>query len=521
MYVPEGALQGGGLHAGSAHTTSNATDRLSVGIRWDECLMYISMALLLVSTTQEIGPIGDAVKLVWLASFAWLTLLNAGAAFGVYVAALAVFAVVYFGGSGGLFARPDYYALLILVAGLLMRMVVARSSRLWDRSMLVIGGFLGYGLLHTALMGLLTRSVFAIYMSMLGLPMMMFLLLAQYGFSQREFRALVRSLLVLGTYMALVSIAERVGWYNLIVPAWIVDPSQASILAGLGPSGEVRSGGLLMQPAWNGLALSLIYCLAILSAHLFSRRSRWLGGVVSLLCLVGVFFSDTRAAWLGCAFASLILLWRPSTTQARTHLKRLGVVAATAACILALALLPETSARQRLDDAGTVLYRLNLWKVALSMAGDRPLLGSGFTTFQGNVADYRQEMTVGCRESGQIRCLGGRMNIGNDAAHNTLLSILVELGAIGLVLYLGALVVMFRRAKTAALQRWGREGALWVAIFFGVYFLQAQFAVAHEPTTNLIVFGTMGAIAGLLPRGPAGRSPEAPSLRQAQAPVAS
>ncbi len=483
--------------------------------------MYISMALLLVSTTQEIGLIGDAVKLVWLVSFAWLTLLNAGAAFGVYVAAVAVFGVVYFGGSGALLARPDYYALLILVAGLTTRMVVARSSRPWDPSKLVIGGFLGYGLLHTALMGLLTRGVFSIYMSMLGLPMVMFLLLAQYGFSQREFRALLRSLLVLGVYMALVSIAEWVGWYDLIVPAWIVDPSQSSILLGLGVANNGgHSGGLLMQPAWNGLALSLVYCLAILSARLFSRRSRWIGEVVSLLCLVGVFLSYTRAAWLGCGLASFALLWKPSTTQARAQLKRVGVVAASTACVLALVLLPDASARQRLDDASTVYYRFNLWKVALSMAGDRPLLGSGLATFQENVADYRQEMTVGCGESGQVGCLGGRMNIGHDAVHNTSLSIVVELGAIGLVLYLGALVVIFWRTKTAARQLWGREGALWVAIFFGVYFLEAQFAVAHEPTTNLIVFGTMGAIAGLLPRGPAGRSPEAPSLRQAQAPTA-
>jgi len=81
-------------------------------------------------------------------------------------------------------------------------------------------------------------------------------------------------------------------------------------------------------------------------------------------------------------------------------------------------------------------------------------------------------------------------------AHNTVLNVLVELGAIGLFLYLGALVALYRRAKTAAVQFWGRDGAVWVAVFFGVYFLQAQFAFAHEPTTNQIFFGTMGALAG-------------------------
>jgi O-antigen ligase len=100
--------------------------------------------------------------------------------------------------------------------------------------------------------------------------------------------------------------------------------------------------------------------------------------------------------------------------------------------------------------------------------------------------------------------VGAPMNIDNDAAHNTMLSMLVELGTIGLALYVGALVVILRRAQSAALQLWGREGAVWVTVFGATYFLEAQFAVAHEPTTNLILFGVMGAIAGLVRHAPAG-----------------
>jgi O-antigen ligase len=111
---------------------------------------------------------------------------------------------------------------------------------------------------------------------------------------------------------------------------------------------------------------------------------------------------------------------------------------------------------------------------------------------------------VGCEDPGQPGCLGGRMNIESDAVHNTVLSILVELGAIGLLLYVGAVVAIFRWTRTSARLLWGREGAVWVGVLMGVYFLQAQFAVAHEPTTNLILFGLLGAIAGLTRRGLAG-----------------
>jgi len=467
------------------------SDRLSAAAGRDDILMYVSMALLLISTIQGTGLIGDATKVLWLISIAVLTALNVGAAFGVYVAGVALYAVRTFGGWGAVTDRPDNYALLIVVAGLLLRMVVARA-RLWSWSAVVIVGFVAYGLLDTAVMGLLSRYTFAWYMRTFGLPMLMFLLLAQHGFGLREFRSLVRSLLVLGAYMALVSIAERVGLYDFIVPTWISAPppdaSGPSLASVLYPG---RSGGVLMQPAWNGLALSLILCLAILSARLSTGRSRWVGGVVGLLCLIGIFLSYTRAAWLACAFASLVLLWRPAATRTRTQLKRFAVVAGSAVLIVTLALLPDTTARQRIGDSGTVLFRFNLWEAGAGMVADRPMFGSGFGSFGDNIADYEQDMTV-----------GPPTNFSASPSHNTLLNVLVELGLIGIVLYAGALVVMLRRIRAAALQRWGREGAVWATVFFGVYVIQAQFAFAHEPTTNQIFFGVMGAVAGLLCRDP-------------------
>jgi O-antigen ligase len=103
--------------------------------------------------------------------------------------------------------------------------------------------------------------------------------------------------------------------------------------------------------------------------------------------------------------------------------------------------------------------------------------------------------------------MGAPMTFSATPAHNTVLNVLVELGPIGFVLYAAALVAMFRMARTAAFQQWGRDGVVWVVVFFGVYLLQAQFAFAHEPTTNQIFFGTMGAVAGLLYRGSARWAP--------------
>jgi len=180
------------------------------------------------------------------------------------------------------------------------------------------------------------------------------------------------------------------------------------------------------------------------------------------------------------------LLLRPSGNRAATHVKRAAVVAAALMFGIGLALARGSTAQSRIGDSNEVYFRLNLWEAGLHMAAERPLLGAGFATFSENVADYQQDMTI-----------GPNMDIRSTPVHNTLLAVQVELGVVGLVLYVGVLVGMFRRARQSVARQWGREGMVWVAVFAGVYFLQAQFANAHEPTTNQIFYGFMGVLAGL------------------------
>ena len=144
-----------------------------------EALMYLSLALLLLSTIRD-GPVGDAVTLLWLGSLAVLAFLNAGAAFGLYIAAVALYGILHFSGWGSIFERPDNYALPLVLGGLGWRTLTRRPGRLWNRSTIVIGTFLAYGLLQGVWLGIMDRLTFAWYMRMFGLPLLMFLLLGRY-----------------------------------------------------------------------------------------------------------------------------------------------------------------------------------------------------------------------------------------------------------------------------------------------------------------------------------------------------
>lgn len=452
-------------------------------------LTYLSLVLLLLSTLP-IEPASGAIKLLWLASVAVLTLLNAGAAYGVYVASVALYAVLHFTGWGTVFERPDNYAMVVVTGGLTARTLMRRpQTPLVNRATLVIAAFIGYGLVQGVVLGIMDRTAFAWYMRMFGLPLVMFVLLSQYGFDAVELRSFIRVLFVVGAYTALVSIVERFGWYDHVIPVWIGDPKLNWFMVTNG-----RSGGLLMQPEWNGLAMSLIYCLAILWSRLLQPAHRRVAQGVSALCLVGIFFTYTRAAWIATTMASLVLLLRPSATQAATQIKRLAFAAAALVFAVGLLLARGSTAQSRISDSNEVYFRLNLWEAGLHMAAERPLIGSGFATFSDNVADYQYDMTI-----------GPNTDIRETPVHNTLLAVQIELGAVGLLLYVGVLLGVYRRARDRAASIWGTEGKIWVTVFAAAYFLQAQFANAHEPTTNLILYGMMGILAGLALRAPADR----------------
>lgn len=458
-----------------------------------EALMYLSLALLLLSTIRA-GVVGDVVVLLWLASVAVLAFVNAGAAFGLYIASVALYGILHFSGWGSIFERPDNYALPLVLGGLGWRTLTRRPGRLWDRSTIVIGTFLAYGLLQGIWLGIMDRLTFAWYMRMFGLPLLMFLLLGRCGFERHELRALVRCLFVLGAYMAIVSIVEQLGWRDRILPTWLADPQLDAFMLRSG-----RSGGLVMQPEWNALCLSLTYILAILSARLLDPAHRKAAMLVGGLCLIGIFFTYTRAAWIGTMFASLLLLLRRGASDATTRIKRVAFVGVAATFLLALALARGSRAQARVTDSNEVFFRFKLWMVGVQMAKAHPILGTGFATFGTNLVTHLSQY------QSALDVVGPWMKIGPSPVHNTMLDVQVELGAIGVLLYVAVLLSVFHDTKTNMARHWGREGVVWVLAFAGSYFIQVQFANAHEPTSNQILYGVMGVLAGLGLPGPAAR----------------
>jgi O-antigen ligase len=445
-------------------------------------LLYASIGLLILSTADS-GPLGSVATVCWLASFAVLALTNIGSAFAVYIGSLAIYSPLHFGGGSSVLQRPDNIALVVLLLGLVLIFSKQRGRLRYN---LYVLAFLTFCILHGMLF---PPTYYEHLLRSLVIPLLLCELFALAKFGENDLDALQTGLAVLGGYMGLVSILEQIRAYDWIIPRWVGNPSLRPFDPFLeGWIGAGRSGGTLLQPAWNGLLLSLIVLFLLMRWH--RMRTVWRAVAISL-CMVGSFFTYTRGVWLGLA---LSLMWFPGWCRSsrQAFVRRAGL--ACGALVL-LQLLAGGTASERMQDSNTIYYRLKLWGAGARLVGAHPLLGVGFFHFGDAMAGVNQGFGAVSARLPDVE--------GGVASHNTPLTVLVEFGVVGFLLYAMAFYKIVRRAKDNLGRLWGRSGAAWVLAFAIVYLVNAQFVSAFEGTTNVAFFGLLGVMASLeTPRWP-------------------
>jgi O-antigen ligase len=455
-----------------------ARERVLARPEYEGVFGLLLLGILLISTLDEAAaPVARGLV---LACFAPLMIVNVGAALGVYIGAALVFSVHHFAGQGSWVERPDNYALLFLTFCLVFGRSFGRTAGALGWTAVAVALLVGIGLLHLiALVGFSTVEL-TWFMRMFGIPLGLFVLLRRAALSTREVHAMCLIVASLAIYVALISVFEAFGWYFLIVPPWIRDAPEF---------GTGRVGGLSMHSEWNALVISLAFCVLLLRLNLKQIRSSvgWLigGGV----CLVAIYFTYTRGAWLGLVVGGVPLFWQMSAMRGVTVRRRALFVAFMLGFTILVVFFPSDILQARVSDTGTMYFRLHIWAAGLRLAAEHPLLGVGFGQFGSQFGPY-------VRELGPIPLSTG-LESGGTAAHNTLVSVAAEFGLVGLTLYLIVVLGIYRATRVAAATAWGQQGRSWVAGFTLVYLINVQFIVAHELVSNLLYFGVMGAIAGM------------------------
>ena len=251
----------------------------------------------------------------------------------------------------------------------------------------------------------------------LGLPLSMYLVGRTLRPDLNELRRWVSILIALGLYLAVTAVFEMKGWRVLVFPRFINDPEVWEFFG--------RGRGPLLNPAGNGVLMTM--SLAACTDRFF--RSERLGkvgyGVAAAILLLGCYATLTRSVWLGAAVTVGLITW--------IHVPRwLRVVGLAGMVVLAGAMamglkdqvmsLKRDKNLSAAEAAKSVELRPLLAIVAYEMFRDRPITGHGYGHYFDSSEPYHA-----------IRSYDLPLeNVRPYMQHNVFLSLLVDLGLIGL-----------------------------------------------------------------------------------------
>jgi len=222
--------------------------------------------------------------------------------------------------------------------------------------------------------------------------------------------------------------------------------------------------------AWSGafghkniLGRTMVLTILVLWAVMPQvRRFRWpILGTIALSLLL-VVMSQSRTSWIA-AFGLLLavpFLFYMQRSQIPLMIRILLVALAGLGTLGFVVLEYADVGLQAVGRDDTFSGRTDIWAAAIEVGSDKPLLGHGYRTFW-------------------TRGLTNRLLTGNG--HNSFLDIWLELGTIGLGLFLTAFIVTGRRALKRLAQSNDRRGQWYVMflLFMLVFGMAAQVFPDH------------------------------------------
>jgi len=309
---------------------------------------------------------------------------------------------------------------------------------------------------------------------------LVFFLSRQMISDQRHRQLLFRGLLISGTTVALIGIAQRNWGLDIIQQA-------APPASTFGNRNHAAQYIVIALPA----ALATLLC---------GTRRRFVQILVALVVvaeLVFVYYTKAKGAWLAVlwqlAFAVLLCLWVwcSDETSADRSRKRRRIALSLALCFAVggAAVLPaiyvvSPAVQHSLDS------RIPLWANSLAVFRQSPITGVGTNNWQIVYPRYARAVTLDSASSVRKSPL---------TPHNDYIHFVCEVGLVGTGLLLWLLIVLLRHV--ARLLRPGVQGhaAVAVAILVGVSGNACVSSPLHKAVPPAMVMCVLGLLAGLVP----------------------
>ncbi|MDP8230594.1 MAG: O-antigen ligase family protein [Candidatus Gorgyraea atricola] len=295
---------------------------------------------------------------------------------------------------------------------MLLFCLFALISMFWTGSLIRAGGKLNIG-------QLLTGYIF---------PFSMFFISKNVYDNAKKREGFIKFVMLIGLYLVCTAFLEHFHINRLIWPRYILDPS-------FGIHFE-RARGPFVQGAVNGTVLGFVLVSSFYFLLHRNKRDLWrtCSRVLLILSPIAIFFTYTRAAWVGAlAGFSLILLF---ILKQGKKMSTLVIIILCIGIFIGLGFFLDDSvvslSSERAFDESPVHDRLNLYIAMINMFKEHPILGVGFGKFTEFSKNYFKNVD------------GIHFQAVGLSGHDSFAGVLAEMGILGFSLIASVYLLILR-----------------------------------------------------------------------------
>ena len=263
-------------------------------------------------------------------------------------------------------------------------------------------------------------------------PMLGFVYAKCYLYDTRDYTLFFYVLFYFGVYLSIMSFFEYFGLRQFVFPGYISDPNIWLHLD--------RARGPFLNAALNGFALSVGYISGI---HLLSKKTGVAGLFhVALLSLFfpAIFCTQTRSSYLIFLIMNICLMAFYHAGFPKWKVLALPLIMVLAFAVLNLPRLASSERREGgVMQVEEVDLRYALIRRSIMMFFDNPIFGVGLAQFvPKSYSEYRGRAPVPESSEEQIQ-------------HNHLMGMMVELGIVGVIVYVTIVLLFLSRVRDLAI----------------------------------------------------------------------
>jgi O-antigen ligase len=327
------------------------------------------------------------------------------------------------------------------------------------------------------------------------IPFMLYVMARYSVHDERQARWFSFIIATFGVYLAITACCEILGDWSFVYPEYIVNP-KFGIHFG-------RARGPFLQSIRLGIYLTAglaAIWIPLLWQGIRGRSGRLFGLLLSVLMLVALYLTYTRSVWIGVVVGGLTVSLLTFTMRWR----RLVIVGFVCSVVMVAIFAGDglLKFKREFTEAETLKstqMRTVFAIVSWQMFQDRPLFGHGFGQFMIENRPYLNDRSYDV-DLQMIR---------SYTHHNTFLSVLAEMGLIGLVLYLAMLSAWARSAwklwRDQSQADWTRGLSLFFVVVWGTMLMQGLFhEVSYSPVEHGLLFLVGGVVTSLRAKQPLG-----------------